>query len=71
MKINAALTDLIAAQAEAKEKQYKMGDGGGMFLLVMPDGAKYWRVTGDSSYTINVVSVIINLPAVSECQRLQ
>ena len=45
MEIKAALTELIARQAEAKGKQYKVGDGAGMYLLVMPDGAKYWRVS--------------------------
>ncbi|CAH1905836.1 Arm-DNA-bind_3 domain-containing protein [Candidatus Nitrotoga sp. HW29] len=45
MDIKAALTELIATQAEVKGKGYKMGDGGGMFLLVMPNGAKYWRVS--------------------------
>jgi len=45
MKIKAALTELIAAQAIATDKPYKLSDGGGMFLLVHPNGGKYWRVT--------------------------
>lgn len=29
--------------AKPADKQYKLTDGGGMYLLVRPDGAKYWR----------------------------
>ena len=28
---------------EPKEKPYKVGAGGALYLLVMPTGAKYWR----------------------------
>ena len=44
MEIRATLTDQLVDQAEARSKQYKMADGGGLFLLIRPDGAKYWRV---------------------------
>jgi hypothetical protein len=27
-----------------KEKPYKIGAGGSLFLLIMPSGAKYWRL---------------------------
>jgi integrase len=30
--------------AKAKDKAYKLADGGGMYLLVNPDGSKYWRM---------------------------
>ncbi len=30
--------------AKPKEKQYKLADGGGMYLLVLPAGGKYWRL---------------------------
>ena len=39
-----ALTDQIAASASPRAKPYKLFDGAGMFLLVMPDGARYWRL---------------------------
>lgn len=39
-----ALTDTAARQAKAKDKQYKLADGKGMFLLVNPKGQKYWRL---------------------------
>lgn len=45
MKIKAALTESIAAQAKATDKQQKLTDGGGMFLLVNPRGGKYWHIS--------------------------
>lgn len=30
--------------AKGKEKPYKLADGGGLYLLVNPNGAKYWRL---------------------------
>lgn len=39
-----ALTDTAARQAKAKDKQYKLADEKGMFLLVTPKGQKYWRL---------------------------
>jgi hypothetical protein len=39
-----ALTDTRIRTAKPKPKPYKLGDGGGMYLLVMPDGARYWRL---------------------------
>src|SRR5271157_4572143 len=39
-----ALTDARIRNAKAKAKAYKMSDGGGMYLLVTPDGARYWRM---------------------------
>jgi hypothetical protein len=30
-------------QAKPKSKSYKLSDGGGMYLLVNPNGSKYWR----------------------------
>ena len=38
------LTELAIKQAKSKNKQYKISDGGGLFLLVHPNGSKYWRV---------------------------
>ena len=39
-----ALTDTHIRNAKPKPKAYKLSDGGGMYLLVMPDGARYWRM---------------------------
>ena len=30
--------------AKSREKPYKLADGGGMHLLINPDGSKYWRM---------------------------
>ena len=38
------LTELTIRQAKPKLKQYKLFDGGGMFLLVHPNSSKYWRM---------------------------
>ncbi len=38
------LTDTTAKQAKPKDKDYKLFDGGGLFLLVKTGGAKYWRL---------------------------
>ena len=39
-----ALTDTQIRNAKPKAKAYKLSDGGGMYLLVKPDGARYWRL---------------------------
>ena len=38
------LTDTRIRNAKPGAKPYKLSDGGGMYLLVMPDGARYWRL---------------------------
>ena len=38
------LTDIQPRTAKAKVKHYKLTDGGGLYLLVNTDGAKYWRM---------------------------
>ncbi len=37
------LTDVKVRNAKPKGKQYKVFDGDGLFLQVMPNGSKYWR----------------------------
>ncbi|MCU7839656.1 MAG: tyrosine-type recombinase/integrase [Candidatus Thiodiazotropha sp. (ex Troendleina suluensis)] len=39
-----ALTDTAVRNAKYKEKDRKLFDGGGLFLLVKPNGARYWRL---------------------------
>ena len=39
-----ALTDSRIRKAKSKAQAYKLSDGGGMYLLVMPNGARYWRL---------------------------
>jgi hypothetical protein len=38
------LTNTQAKNAKPDAKPYKLADGGGMFLLVQPNGSKYWRL---------------------------
>jgi len=38
------LTENSIRKAKVLEKQYKIYDGDGMFLLIHPNGSKYWRM---------------------------
>lgn len=39
-----SLSDAKVRNAKPKAKPYKIADGEGLFLLVMPSGSKYWRL---------------------------
>ena len=38
------LTDTAIRQIKPTDKQFKLSDGGGMYLLVTPAGGRYWRM---------------------------
>lgn len=38
------LTDTACKNAKPKEKNYKLFDGGGLYLEIAPNGSKYWRL---------------------------
>lgn len=38
------LTDIKVKNAKPTDKQFKLADGEGMYLLVHPNGGKYWRL---------------------------
>lgn len=38
------LTDLACKSAKPQAKPYKLADGGGLHLLVKPNGGRYWRM---------------------------
>jgi len=38
-----ALTTTEIRNAKPREKAYKLADEGGLYLLIKPDGARYWR----------------------------
>ncbi|EMR3712687.1 DUF4102 domain-containing protein, partial [Escherichia coli] len=40
MKLNARQVD----GAKPREKAYKLADGAGLYLEVVPSGARYWRL---------------------------
>ena len=43
-KLATPLTDIQPRTAKPKAKPYKLTDGGGLYLLINPDGSKYWRM---------------------------
>ena len=38
------LTDTAVKKSKPEIKSYRMADGDGMYLEVMPNGSKYWRL---------------------------
>lgn len=38
------LSDIAVKNAAAREKPYKLADGAGLYVEVMPNGSKYWRL---------------------------
>ena len=38
------LADTAIRKASPRDKSYRLADGGGMYLEVMPNGSKYWRL---------------------------
>ncbi|MCX7061776.1 MAG: tyrosine-type recombinase/integrase [Gammaproteobacteria bacterium] len=44
MAKRSGLTDLECRNAKAKEKPYKLADERGLYLLVNPNGSKWWRL---------------------------
>src|SRR5260370_39796754 len=39
-----SLSDAKASNAKPRTKPYKLADGEGLFLVIMPSGSKYWRL---------------------------
>ena len=39
-----SLSDAKVRNAKPRTKPYKIADGEGLFLVVMPSGSKYWRL---------------------------
>ncbi len=67
-----SLTDLLVRNSKPKDKQYKLGDSGGLYLLVTPSGSKYWRckyrVSGkEKLLAIGVYPVITLAEAREKC----
>ncbi len=38
-----SITDTLIRNSKPKDKQYKLSDSGGLYLLIKPSGGKYWR----------------------------
>jgi hypothetical protein len=49
------LTDTAIRGAKRRAKPYKLFDGGGLHVLVRPDGKKYWRL---KYYVLSVEKLI-------------
>ena len=43
-KLCAPLTDTAIRNAKPRDKTYTLGDGEGMYLEVMPNGTRFWRM---------------------------
>lgn len=43
-RVVSPLTDIQVKNAKPKDKPYKLADGGGLYLEVMPTGSKLWRM---------------------------
>lgn len=43
-KLILPLTDIQVRSAKPADKPYKLSDGGGLYVEVMPTGAKLWRM---------------------------
>jgi hypothetical protein len=43
-KLVLPLSDIQLRNAKPKDKSYKLADGGGLYLEVMPNGSKLWRM---------------------------
>ncbi|MFC6033573.1 tyrosine-type recombinase/integrase [Pseudoduganella danionis] len=43
-KLITPLTDIQLRNAKPTEKPYKLSDGGGLYVEVMPNGSKFWRM---------------------------
>ncbi len=68
------LTEVAIKKAKPKEKSYKLSDGGGMYLEVMPNGSKYWRMKyrfgGKEKRLAFGVYPLVSLASVREKVRL-
>jgi hypothetical protein len=56
-----SLTDVAIRNAKPRERPYKLGDAGGLFLLVTQGGAKWWRPNyrfGGRRKTISLASTV-------------
>ena len=75
-RIVTPLTSTQIKNAKPKLKKYKLFDGGGLFLMIMPNGSKYWklsyRLQGKSrEYSIGVYPDISLVGAREERERMR
>ena len=61
------LTDTKIKQAKPKEKNYKLFDGGGLFLLISKAGGKHWKL----KYKFNAKEQLLTFGAYPEITLLK
>ena len=71
---NNKLSELAVRQAKPSKKQRKLFDGDGLFLLVHPNGSKYWRLKyrsfgKEKLFAIGVYSKVSLTEARKEAKR--
>lgn len=44
-KLASPLSDTTVKNTKPKDKTYTLGDGDGMYLEVMPNGSRFWRMS--------------------------
>ena len=67
-----ALTDIAIRNFKPKEKEYKLSDASGLYLLIKPNGKKYWRlkyrIAGkEKLLSIGVYPIVSLLEAREKC----
>lgn len=63
-KLTKPLTDKDINNALSKEKEYKLFDGGGLYITIAPKGGKWWRIKYNFEGRENRLSLGV-YPAVS------
>ena len=61
------LTDQVVSEAQPKDRNYKLSDGNGLFVVVTPLGTKYWRL----KYFINDKEKSLSIGAFPEISVAQ
>ena len=76
-KLVTPLTDIQLRHAKPSEKPYKLSDGGGMYVEVMPNGSKFWRMkvrqaNGKESERVKLFETVfaISLGSIFQYERL-
>ena len=63
MKRTGKLTDAALKAARPRQKPYKLADGEGLYLLINPDGSRWWRVKYRHRGKQKLLSVGVYQPA--------
>ena len=64
-RLTTPLTDIKINTAKPKEKDYKLFDGGGLFLLIKKNGSKSWRMKFNKLNGKETIATFGNYPVIS------